>query len=409
MRMRRRRLWRKFRHSRFFENIPLLAVAILFTALMIKFLFDLGAGSALIRTVLSAFESEGFANGILSMELERGSRRTADELISDAALAQSAALAAAKDAQPVLLQARTAAQPAQAADHQPAAVSVPVLPGFSKPRIGLSGEDQASDSTEDMEDEASAPSQIRTVERAIYSEIKINNSTSHIIDVEALLGAGLALSAPGPQDEPQVLIIHTHGSESFNGINMGDISARSTDNEQNVVRLGSEIAEIFESSGISVIHDTGIRDYPSYNGSYTRTLAEIEAYLEMYPSIEIVIDVHRDAITDDEGNITKTVCQIGGEDAAQVMLVMGSDEGGLSHPLWEENLKLGLRLQEKMNQLFPGLARPLNLRIDRFNQHATTGSILVEIGCSGNTLDEAVLAARCFAEAAAEVILELAA
>ena len=165
------------------------------------------------------------------------------------------------------------------------------------------------------------------------------------------------------------------------------------------------MAAVFGEAGISVLHDRTLYDYPSYSGAYDRSLASIERYLEKYPSISFVLDVHRDAIEDTQGNQYKVVSEIDGVGvAAQMSLVIGSDGSGLSHPDWMENLKLAAAIQEEALTRYPTLMRPVLLRNSRYNQHATKGSLLVEVGAAGNSLDEALLSARLFAKAFADVI-----
>lgn len=238
--------------------------------------------------------------------------------------------------------------------------------------------------------------------------VYIRNYTSYDIDVEALLAQPLSLDLSG--GEPQVLIFHTHGTESYamdgEDVYVESDPARTTDANYNVIRIGDEIAQIFTQLGLSVVHDEGLYDYPQYNGSYTRASEIIAAYLAAYPSIRVVIDVHRDALEDEDGTIYKTVTEIDGVQVAQVALVMGSGSGGQDFPNWRENLALAARIQQSMNNLYPTLARPISLREARYNLHYTTGSLLVEVGCHGNTLQEAIAGARLFARAAAQVLLD---
>lgn len=208
---------------------------------------------------------------------------------------------------------------------------------------------------------------------------------------------------------PQVLIVHTHGSESYTMppgqeyVASGE--SRTTDTNYNVVRVGDEIADILSQHGISVIHDRNMYDYPQYNGAYDRSLASIENYLQQYPSITFVLDIHRDAISDSEGNPYKVISQVPEGTAAQMTFVMGTDGGGLSHPNWLENLKLATAVQNTLLEDYPTLMRPITVRNSRYNQHCTAGSMLVEVGAAGNSLDEALLAARLFAHGFAETIL----
>ena len=240
--------------------------------------------------------------------------------------------------------------------------------------------------------------------------IYLKNKTDYDIDVEALLNENLNFTID--LDQPSVLVIHTHGSEAFlpAGDDLYEESdpSRTEDTKYNVVRVGDELTEALEARGISVVHDRSLYDYPSYSGSYSRSLEAIENYLEEYPSIKIVIDLHRDALVASDGTTYKTVAQIEGQMCSQVMLVMGSNASGLQHNNWRENLKLALRLQHSMNERYPTLARPICLSRNRYNQHATTGSLLLEVGCNGNTLQEALTAIHLFADVAGSVILELA-
>lgn len=167
------------------------------------------------------------------------------------------------------------------------------------------------------------------------------------------------------------------------------------------------MAEVLGEAGISVLHDRTLYDYPNYTGAYDRALTAIRGYLEKYPSIRFVLDVHRDAIEDGQGNQHKVVSELGDQGtAAQMSLVMGSDGSGLEHPLWLENLRLAAAVQQDVLEHYPTLMRPVLLRNSRYNQHATTGSLLLEVGAAGNSPEEAVLAGRLFAERFAAVLLE---
>ena len=234
----------------------------------------------------------------------------------------------------------------------------------------------------------------------------ISNSTGYQLSVSDLRQP---FSAHLMEDGPQILILHTHGSEAYTPA--GDDAVvwsgdhRTTDTRCNVVRVGDEMAEVFGLAGISVLHDRTLYDYPSYAGAYDRSLVAIQNYLKQYPSIRFILDVHRDAIEDGQGNQYKVVSAIDGEGtAAQLSIVVGSDGSGLTHPNWMENLRLAVAIQENALAKYPTLMRPVLLRNSRYNQHATTGSLLVEVGSAGNSPEEAVLAGRLFAERMTEVI-----
>ena len=240
-----------------------------------------------------------------------------------------------------------------------------------------------------------------TVSGAVY----LSNSTDYTVTAEELQGDFAAALGDG---DPQILIIHTHGSESYTPAEDTGIvwsgDHRTTDCRYNVVGVGDAMAEVFGQEGISVLHDRTLYDYPSYNGAYDRSLEAIEKYLEQYPSIRFVLDVHRDAIEDAAGNQYKVVCESGEGTAAQMTLVLGSDGGGLSHPNWRENVKLAAAVQRRLLEETPSLMRPMLLRNSRYNQHATAGSLLIEVGAAGNSPQEAETAARLFAEGMADVL-----
>ena len=238
--------------------------------------------------------------------------------------------------------------------------------------------------------------------------IALLNRTEKTVDLEGVAAAGTSLSFGPAAEGPQVLIMHTHGTESFARDGTEPYTetgtAHTTDTSYNIIRVGEEIARIFEEMGISVLHDTEIYDYPAYNGAYDRSRAGIETILEKYPTIRMVLDVHRDALVGEDGTIYKPVVQVDGAKTAQVMLLVGTDDGGAAFPDWTEHLALAMEIQGQMNSLWPGLARPITLRSARFNQQLTKGSLLVEVGSHGNTLEEAVNGARLFARAAGMVI-----
>ena len=233
----------------------------------------------------------------------------------------------------------------------------------------------------------------------------IANSTDYAITPEEVAQPFAAALGEG---SPQILILHTHGSESYTPAETEGIvwsgDHRTTDSRYNVVAAGDVMAEVFSAAGISVLHDRTLYDYPSYNGAYDRSLEAIAAYLEEHPSIRFILDVHRDAIEDGEGNQYKVVCETEEGTSAQMTLVVGSDGGGLEHPGWRENLKLAAAIQNRLLEENDHLCRPILLRNSRYNQHATTGSLLVEIGAAGNSPEEAALAAKLFAEGMVEVI-----
>ncbi len=236
----------------------------------------------------------------------------------------------------------------------------------------------------------------------------ISNDTSYELDIGTLASAGTSVKLAS--DGPQVLIIHTHGSEAYTQDDTDSYKVsdtfRTQDTEHSVIRVGDELASCFESYGLSVIHDRSIYDYPSYTGSYAKSQAAVESYLKKYPSISVVLDVHRDAIGDNDV-VYKTVAESDGKPCAQFMLLVGTGENGLEHPNWQENLKFALYLQSAVVAKYPSLPRPIALKKERYNQHLSTGYLILEVGSSGNSLSEALNAVRLFADAAAPALKEL--
>ena len=235
--------------------------------------------------------------------------------------------------------------------------------------------------------------------------LSVYNHTDYSVDIPALLAAAPELSAQG--EGPKVLIYHSHATEAYtmDGTDVYEESDsyRTLNTEQNMVRIGEEMAAVFEAAGIGVIHDTTLYDYPSYNDAYKRSLEGVTALLKENPSIVLLLDVHRDALVASDGTIYKVVAG-SVDNCAQVMMVMGSDAGGQLHPNWKVNLALALGIQDALTKKWATLARPVVLRSSRFNQHLSTGTLLVEVGTHGNTLQEAITAARLYARTVAELM-----
>lgn len=240
-----------------------------------------------------------------------------------------------------------------------------------------------------------------------YDGVYVKNSTGLSVDLKSELATlpNIKLKKTG---EPEVLIIHTHTTESYmpedrNFYTAADKS-RSTDNGKNMVAVGEAFAEEIRSGGFAVIHDTTQHDQPSYNGSYSKAYATITEYLKKYPSIKIVVDVHRDAVSSG-GTKTKPTVKIDGQKAAQVMLVVGSETGSVTDfPNWKQNFRLSLRFQQAMEKTYPGLARAMMFSSSRYNMHLTTGSMLLEVGTDANTLNEACYSAKLAGKALTQVL-----
>lgn len=242
------------------------------------------------------------------------------------------------------------------------------------------------------------------------SKVAINNATTLTYDIPAMLQNPEIVRAKN--DGPQVMIVHTHSTEAYTPDEENPYTPSETDRtldaRYNVIRVGDEMCTVLEARGIKTVHCREIFDNPAYSGSYDRSLAAIQAQLEKTPSIQIVIDVHRDSIIKEDGTKYKTACEVEGKKMAQLMLVVGSNAGGLKHDGWTRNLNYAANLQNRIISKYPTLMRSVNLRKQRFNQHARSpGSMLIEVGSSGNTLTEAIDAAKLFADCLADDLLGL--
>lgn len=241
------------------------------------------------------------------------------------------------------------------------------------------------------------------------NKILIRNETEFGINIDEMLKSPLMFDMKG--DEPKVLIIHTHTTECYSpegaSVYSADKSDRSLNSDENMIAVGKAVKQVFEEKGIKVIHDTTVHDHPSFNGSYENSRKTVEKYKAKYPELSVVLDLHRDAFIYDDGSKAKFITEINGEKTAQLMLVVGTNGGGLDHPRWRENMKLALKLQNHISQKYPSLMRGVNLRKERFNGHTTLGSMIIEVGSSGNTLNEAVRGAELAAAEIADFLNKL--
>jgi len=193
--------------------------------------------------------------------------------------------------------------------------------------------------------------------------------------------------------------------ESFTGSYPTSFSARTNNPTQSVILVGDAITRTLNDAGIVTIHDTTFHDDPAYKGAYSRSLATMESYLQKYPSIQVILDVHRDCLEQADGTKLKPTVTINGKKAAQIMIVSGCDDKGtLGYPEWEYNLRFGLQLQKSLAQKYPGLARPLYCWNIRYNQHLRHGALLVEFGTEANTYDEVQYSGQMFADCLTNVL-----
>ena len=234
-----------------------------------------------------------------------------------------------------------------------------------------------------------------TLEAEAASGVVLNDLVGYAPDVESLLLAPLAWDLSG--QEPTVLILHTHATESYTKqpgqIYEEDSSYRTFNPSYNMLSIGEELVKVLAAGGITAVNDRTLHDYPSYSGSYDHARKTIRAYLNAYPSIQMVIDLHRDAMDFEKDPQLTTMATVNGQKSAQLMLVAGTDHN-VPYSGWQENLSLGIKLTAVLEKMHPGITRPIQLRAQRFNLDMTPGSLLVEVGANGDTHQEALTAVR---------------
>ena len=234
----------------------------------------------------------------------------------------------------------------------------------------------------------------------VYKTIKIKNETNFNLTQE-LLTPNIEFS-----DKKNILIFHTHTCESYTQTKENSYTPsgnyRTTDLNYSVAKVGTVLEENLTQKGFNVVHDMTYHDYPAYNNSYNRSLNTVKNLLKKNPTTQLVIDLHRDAIGS-MSNYAPAV-KIGDEVVSQVMFVIGTNGGGMEHPNWQTNLKLAIKIQEKANELYPGLFRPIILRNSRYNQNLADGACIIEVGATGNTLEQTTGAMKYLSEVIAQVM-----
>ncbi|MDP4153391.1 MAG: stage II sporulation protein P [Bacillota bacterium] len=239
--------------------------------------------------------------------------------------------------------------------------------------------------------------------------VYLRNHTKFDVDLKSIMESPLNLLGR-KKEGPQVLVIHTHGSESYSEKNAATYNSnqsdRNTDINQNVVAVGSTFAKTLTELGIETVHDTTMYDRPDFNTAYTKSGEGAQKWLDKYPSIRVIVDVHRDSIVTSEGIKYRPVVDIGGKSAAQVMLVVGTPQNGLSHKNWRDNLNFAAHWAKLLEESNPGITRPIDLSKDRYNQQLRTGAVILEVGSSGNCLDEAIESAKICAKSLSKLLTD---
>lgn len=243
-----------------------------------------------------------------------------------------------------------------------------------------------------------------------FGRVRVKNVNKTGIDIKKILGEKIDLSVT--KDKPSVLIFHTHTTETYQILDRGfyetDFLTRSQSSKVNMLRVGKAICDEIEKAGYGVIHDTVIHDH-SYNGAYAHSRKAVEKILEENPSIQVVLDIHRDAIQLNDGTKIKPTAKIKGKKAAQIMIISGCQEEGnpiTNLPDWRYNLTFAVHLQNKLEELYEGITRPLYFCPRSYNMNVTHCSLLVEVGSDANTLEEAVYTGKCLGVALGEILKE---
>ena len=237
--------------------------------------------------------------------------------------------------------------------------------------------------------------------------IAVTNRSGTTVDIAAALSKPLSLQWQDTT-EPQVLILHTHTTEGYMTYEADYYNAadrhRTDDHTRNVCAVGEALRLTLAAYGITAIHDTTIHDNPVYTGAYNRSAEVGKKYLEKYPSIQIVVDLHRDSV-EEKGVMIRPTAMVEGKKAAQMMFVTGVvSTDALPHPHWQQNLALTAHWQAALDKVCPDLMRPLNATASRYNQHLDPGWVLVEVGAEGNTVEEAVYSAQILGRTLAELL-----
>jgi stage II sporulation protein P len=258
-------------------------------------------------------------------------------------------------------------------------------------------------------------SQASSLDLKAKNSLSISNETKYKINSDSLFSQkfpvrSISLQKQNDSDilpvfsaaSPEVLIIHTHGTEGYS--DSAFTNYRTCDTSKNVVAVGRKLKSALENQGVAVLHCEEMFDKDSYIKSYSKSFAAVSEYLSKYPSIKYVIDLHRDAVSDGNGGYARLVCKNDGEALAQLMLVIGTDEAGAKHKNWAQNLRVAAEIQKDLFEENSGIVRPINLRKASFNQQLLPGYFILEAGNCGNDLSEVISSMNVFAKSFAKTI-----
>lgn len=261
-------------------------------------------------------------------------------------------------------------------------------------------EDSIEPAQENVETQVVEENNIKATYTDTYTNVEIKNSSKYEL-TEEILNPDIVL-----ENKKDIIILHTHTCESYTPTEKFNYNMtgnyRTTDLNYSVSRVGDELAKYLQEYGYNVNHDKSVNDYPAYTGSYNRSLEAVRRDLNENSSTQIIFDLHRDAVGS-MNNYAPTV-KIGDEYVAQIMFVIGTDGGGLNHPNWQQNLKFAIKVQQKANELYPGLFRPIILRESGYNQQVSKAASLIEVGATGNTLDQCLVSMKYLAKVLDEVL-----
>lgn len=254
--------------------------------------------------------------------------------------------------------------------------------------------DTKKDKTSDPEEKAQKGKKRVKINRKKLEDFDYLRQTFYQIDnmttigkdqlcVEKLLRPDMTVDTS--VDGPEILIYHTHSQEGYKDSKPGDLS-------ESVVGLGDTLTKLLEDKGFRVLHHKGTYDLPDRDHAYSNAAPEIEKIIKDNPSIQVVIDLHRDGV----GESTRLVTEQNGKKMAQIMFFNGlsrttsiGDIAYLKNPYIEDNLAFSFQMQLAAAEYYPGLTRRIYLKGYRYNMHFCPKSLLVEVGAQTNTLKEA--------------------